>query len=60
MRLTDATAEQIRSFTFRAITPAGEFHIFRTRSEKRRWQRESGIVGDRNPLKSNVDKCNQK
>ena len=50
MRLTDATAEQSRAFTFRALSPAGEFHIFRTRSEKRRWQRENGIVGDVNPL----------
>ena len=50
MRLTDATSDQIRSLTFRAITPAGEFHIFRTRSEKRRWQRENGIAGDANPL----------
>ena len=50
MRLTDATAEQIRSLTFRAITPAGEFHIFKNRSEKRRWQRENGIVGAMNPL----------
>ena len=51
MRLTDATSDQIRTFTFRAITPAGEFHIFNTRAEKRRWQRENGIVGDRNPLR---------
>ena len=50
MRLTEATSDQIQAYTFRVITPAGEFHIFRTRSEKRRWQRENGIVGDRNPL----------
>lgn len=50
MRLTDATAEQVQAFTFRAITPAGVFHIFKTRAEKRRWQRENGIVGAMNPL----------
>lgn len=50
MNINDATSDQIQAFAFRSITPAGEFHIFKTRAEKRRWQRESGVVGDNNPL----------
>lgn len=50
MKLTEATKQQIESFTYRAVDGRGEFHIFPSRSAKRRWQKKNGVTGAKNPL----------
>lgn len=50
MKLTEIVNYSPADWPYKAVDHQGGFHVFKSRTEKRRWLRDNEIVGQNNPL----------
>lgn len=50
MKVSEIKNFDRNDWPYTAVTTSGEFHVFKSRAAKRRWQKKNGVTGANNPL----------